>query len=190
MKYIATVDGKDHEIDVDRAGEVTLDGEDLTVDLQAIGGSLTYSLLIENRSYELVVERRPGGYDVMIEGDRFSVDVEEARLKQLKAMGGETHAEGGAAVITAPMPGLVVKLLAEVGAQVEENQGLLILEAMKMENEIRAPRAGRLRSMSVVAGQTVNQGDVMAVIEAADADEDAAAAEDHAGDEPDGTGGE
>ncbi|MCB0215309.1 MAG: biotin/lipoyl-binding protein [Caldilineae bacterium] len=165
MKYIASVDGRDLEIDVDRAGEVTLDGQTLVADLRAIGGSQTYSLLLENRSYELFVERRPGGYEVMIAGDRFSVDVEDARLKQLKAMGGETHDAAGGAVLTAPMPGLVVKLLVGAGDTVEENQGVLILEAMKMENEIRSPCVGLVRSVSIVPGQTVNQGDVMVVIE-------------------------
>jgi pyruvate carboxylase subunit B len=166
MKYIATVDGRDLELDVDRRGEITVDGERLAVDLRAVGGSQTYSLLLDNRSYEFFVERRPGGYDLMIEGDRFSVDVEDARLKQLKAMGGAEHVEGGAATVYAPMPGLVVKLLVVPGDLVEANQGLLILEAMKMENEIRAPKAGLIRSIGAVAGQTVGQGDVLLTIEA------------------------
>lgn len=166
MKYIATVDGRDLELDVDRSGEITVDGERLAADLRAVGGTQTYSLLLDNRSYEFYVERRPGGYDLMIEGDRFSVDVEDARLKQLKAMGGAELADGGAATVYAPMPGLVIKLLVAPGDVVEANQSLLILEAMKMENEIRAPKAGLIRSIGAVAGQTVNQGDVLLAIEA------------------------
>lgn len=169
MKYLATVDGRDYEIDLERPGELALGGRAVAVDLRAIGGSQLYSLLLDQRSYEVFVERVEGRYYVMIAGDRFVVDVEEARLKQLKAMGGQAHVDHDTATIAAPMPGLVIKVLAQAGDWVEEDQGLLILEAMKMENEIRSPRAGRLRSMSASTGQAVSLGDVLAVVEAGEA---------------------
>ncbi len=169
MKYGASVNGREFTIDIDRAGEVTVDdvehGTVHAVDLRAIGGTQLYSLILDNHSYEVFVERRAGVYYVMIKGDLFAVDVEQARLRQLKAMGGQPHAEHDAGTITAPMPGLVVRVLVETGQAVEADQGLLILEAMKMENEIRSPRAGVVRSLSVVAGQTVNLGDLLTVVE-------------------------
>jgi biotin carboxyl carrier protein len=165
MQYIATVDGQDFTIDVDRAGEVTIDDAVHAVDLRAIGGKQLYSLILDNRSYEVFVERRAGVYHVMIRGDLFVIDVEEARLKQLKAMSGQAHVEQDAGTITAPMPGMVIKVLVEAGQAVEAGQGLMILEAMKMENQILCPRAGVVRSLGVVAGQTVNLGDLLAVVE-------------------------
>jgi len=165
MKYIASVNGRDFTIDVDRLGEVTVDERAHAVDLRDIGGTQLFSLILDNRSYEVFAERRAGVYDVMIKGDRYTIDVEEARLRQLKAMGGQAHVEQDAGMITAPMPGLVVRVLVEAGQEVEADQGLLILEAMKMENEIRCPRAGVVRSLGVAAGQAVNLGDLLAVVE-------------------------
>lgn len=165
MKYVATVNGKDYGVDIDRAGEVVVDDDTRAADLRVIAGTQLYSLLLDNHSYEVFVERREGLYYVMIRGELFTVDVEDARLKQLKAMGGVTHVEHDSAVIHAPMPGLVLKVLAATGDTVDEDQGLVILEAMKMENEIRSPRRGVVRSLGVVAGQTVNLGDVLAVVD-------------------------
>jgi pyruvate carboxylase subunit B len=167
MKYIATVDGTDHEIEVDRVGEVTLDEVTMVTDLRAIDGS-SYSLLLDNRSYQVFAERQAGRYVIMIDGDQFVVEVEDARLKQLRAMGGTAHEETGGASVVAPMPGLVVKVLVSPGDKVEANQGLLILEAMKMENELRSPRAGVVRQVNVVPGQTVAQGDLLVRVEEAE----------------------
>jgi hypothetical protein len=95
MKYVATVDGRDFEIDVDRHGEVVVDGERFDVDLQLVDGVSLYSLIVDHASHELIVERRGAGYTVFMEGDRYVVDVDDARLKQLKAMGGQQHEEHG-----------------------------------------------------------------------------------------------
>lgn len=167
MKYIATVDGQDHEIEVERAGEVTMDEVARVTDLRAIDGS-SYSLLLDNRSYEVFAERQAGRWVIMIDGDQFMVDVEDARLKLLRAMGGAAHEETGAAAVVAPMPGLVVKVLVAPGDAVEANQGVLILEAMKMENELRSPRAGVVRQVNAVPGQTVAQGDLLVRIDEAE----------------------
>ncbi len=160
MKYIATVDGQDIEIDLERQGEVQLGDAVLQTDLRAIDGS-SYSLLLDHRSYEVFVERQAGRYVIMIDGDQFLVEVEDARLKQLRAMGGAAHEESGSAQVVAPMPGLVVKVLVAPGDVVEAGQGVLILEAMKMENELRSPRAGVVRQVSAVPGQTVAQGELL-----------------------------
>jgi biotin carboxyl carrier protein len=164
MKYIATVDGHDLEIDVERHGEVVVDGVPRAVDLRLADGVSLFSLILDNESHELIVERREGTYYVLIEGDRYAVEVEDARLKQLKAKSGEKHEEHGLATVAAPMPGMVVKTLVTEGDEVAADGGLLILEAMKMENEIRAPRAGIVKALKVAAGATVNVGDVLAII--------------------------
>lgn len=164
MKYIATVADRDYEVDVDRPSEVTIDAVNYQVDLRSIDGVSLYSLIIDDASYEMHVERREGIYYVQLGGDRFPVDVEQERLKKLKAMGGQRHEEHAGAAVTAPMPGLVVKLLVAVGDNVEAQQGLAILEAMKMENEIRAPRAGIVRTIAVTQGAAVNKDDQLLFI--------------------------
>jgi biotin carboxyl carrier protein len=164
MTYAATVDGKDFLLDIDGSGVVTVDGRGFAVDLRPIDDEHLYSLILDNESFELFVERREGVYYVLLEGDQYAVDVEDARLKQLRAMGDEGSEEDGAAVVVAPMPGLVVRVLVEPGQAVAEDQGLLILEAMKMENEIRTPRAGVVKVLNISDGQTVNPGETLAVV--------------------------
>ena len=167
VRYVATVDGRDYEVALERAGEVTVDGTEHEVDLRLVDGVSLFSLIIDRGSHELFAERREGRYYVLIDGNRYGVEVEEARLKMLKAMGGTRHEEHGAASVSAPMPGLVVKVLVASGDEVEEGQGLVILEAMKMESEIRSPRSGVVKAVMAQAGQTVSQGDPLAIVDEA-----------------------
>ena len=171
MRYQASVGDRDFEIFVGGPDEVTVDGERHAVDLQPIDGNTLFSLIIDNRSHELHVERREGMYYVVLHGDRYPVDVGQARLKELIAMSQHAHEHASGAVVEAPMPGLVVKMLVEQGEEVEADQPLLILEAMKMENELRSPAEGTVRTIGAAAGDTVNQGDVLVVVEPPSEDE-------------------
>jgi biotin carboxyl carrier protein len=166
LKYIATVNGNDHAIELERPGEVEVDQVSHAVDLRLVDGESLYSLILDNESYEVFAERRDGQTFILLDGHRFVVDVEDARLKGLRAQGSAPHDEHGAAVVVAPMPGLVVKVMVEPGQEVARDQGLLILEAMKMENEIRCPRPGIVRTVGVSAGQAVNLGDTLVVVDA------------------------
>lgn len=168
VKYIATIEAAgsstDHVVDVDRASEVTIDGATHQVDLRSIDGEHLYSLILDDRSYEMHVERDKGAFFVQIGGDRYKVDVEQERLKQLRAMGGRQHEEHGNTTVPAPMPGLVVRVFVEAGQPVEVGQPLVILEAMKMENEIRSPRSGVVRDLLTTAGAAVNKDDDLLII--------------------------
>jgi biotin carboxyl carrier protein len=164
MTYIATVDGHDFTVEVPRPGEVAIDGRAHVVDLRPIDGEYLFSLLLDGESYEAFVERREGRYYVSMAGDRFAVEVEDARMRGLKAAGRAQHAVDGAVTIEAPMPGLVVRVLTKVGQVVAEDEGLVILEAMKMENEVRSPRRGVVTAVEVRVGQAVNGGDVLMVV--------------------------
>lgn len=161
MKYIATVDGQDFSIDIEGDNAILLAGRPVNIDLESIDGRALFSLILDDVSYEVFIERRERRYFVTIAGDRYEVQVEDARLKELRELAGAKREEAGEIQITAPMPGLVVDVLVEKDQHVPAGQGLVILEAMKMENEIRAPGAGIVENVRVSAGQTVNQGDVM-----------------------------
>lgn len=163
MKYSASVDGRDFVIDLDHPGEITVDGEREEVNLRPIDGGL-YSLLLGTGSFEVYVERREGTYYIIIEGDRYAVEVDDARIKQLRAMSRQEHEVHGTLSVLAPMPGLVVRVLVAAGEEVLEGQGVAILEAMKMENEIRSPRTGIVQTVLVHPGKTVNQGDALLVV--------------------------
>ena len=185
MKYSATVEGTDYEVDIDRVGEVVVDGVPHAVDLRPIDGTSLFSLIIDNQSHELLVERLEGMYYVYLQGNRLPVDVGDARLKALIAMSQKTGVDSGGAIVTAPMPGLVVKVLVEPGAVVSEGDGLVLLEAMKMENEIRSPCDGVVRTVSATAGSAVNLGDVLVLVDSdpgADVEADAEVDADAGGD--------
>ena len=184
MKYKATVDHRDFTLDVDRPGEIVVDGLPVAVDLMSIDGENLYSLLVDGVSYDLHVERREGLYTVIIEGDRYVVDVGDAHLKELIAMSRRAHEEHGGAVIKAPMPGLVVKVLVAAGEPVAADQPVAILEAMKMENELRCPAAGTVKQVNIVPGQTVNMDDVLIVVAPPDDVVAAADAKSHDADAP------
>ncbi len=161
MKYIATIDGQDFTIDIDRDDHITIGDRPINIDLESIDGRSLFSLILDGASYEVFVELHEGRYYVTIEGDRYEVQVEDERIKQLRELSGAKHEEAGELQIKAPMPGLVVDVIVSKGQHVSPGDGVVILEAMKMENEIRAPGAGIVDTIRVTAGQTVNQGDVM-----------------------------
>ena len=121
-----------------------------------------YSVLMDGRSYDARVEEKPDGLIVVIDGYRFEIEVRDPRRwsRQLAGRGAE-----GIQTLTASMPGKVVRVLVAPGDPVEAGQGLVVVEAMKMQNETKAPRAGKVRSLPVREGATVSAGDVLATIE-------------------------
>ncbi|HYW45339.1 MAG TPA: biotin/lipoyl-containing protein [Bryobacteraceae bacterium] len=122
-----------------------------------------YSVLMDGRSYDARVEQTAAGaIVVVIDGYRFEVEVRDPRRWTPKAGG---RGGDGAQNLTAPMPGKVVRVLAAAGDVVEAGQGVVVVEAMKMQNEIKAPRAGRVIAVPAKEGATVAAGDVLATIE-------------------------
>ena len=140
---------------------VTLDGRALEVDARETSSGFT-SLIVDGASHEAGVEAREGGYSVLLEGCVLDVLLEEAGGAGRVA---PRHAAAAAARVTAPMPGRLVKVLVEVGQEVAEGQGLVVMEAMKMENELRAPRAGRVKEIHARERQAVDSGALLVVLE-------------------------
>jgi biotin carboxyl carrier protein len=139
---------------------VSLDGRRLEVDLAA-SGSAFLSLLLEGKSYEVGLERREGGYNVVL-GDRVvAVDLAPAARGSSVAK----KPASGPLRLTAPMPGKLVRVLVAAGDVVAAGQGLVVMEAMKMENELRSPRAGRVREIPVREGQVVEAGALLVLVE-------------------------
>jgi len=121
-----------------------------------------YLVLIEGRSYEAKIESGPDCLFVTAGGRRFAVLVRDPRSWTPNLKGRRT---AGRINLAAPMPGKVVRLLSAQGDSVEAGQGILVLEAMKMQNEVKAPRAGVVLTMGVKTGDAVAPGQVLAVIE-------------------------
>jgi biotin carboxyl carrier protein len=181
VRCVATVGSATLTIDLEDNGvvrAVSLNGDERTVDWRVVGGRTLsaqggraghYSLLISDRSYEMFIRaagRQAGGasaFEVSIGGQTFEVGVQDERERALASLVGEAHASGDV-TIRAPMPGLVSNVLVSDGDQVERGQAVVVLEAMKMENDLSATRAGIVKSLRVARGQTVAQGEALAVI--------------------------
>ncbi len=162
MIFDATVLGRTLRVEVrgsDGRYTVSLDGKPLEVSASAAARGLT-SLRIGALSHEVGLEREPSGYRVAFPGDSLTVELADAALGNAAP----ARREHGPARLTAPMPGRIVRLLSAAGADVLAGQGLVVIEAMKMENELRAPRAGRLQQLLVREGQAVEAGALLAVV--------------------------
>jgi biotin carboxyl carrier protein len=158
-----TIDGQAHEIDWLQLASLAADAKGQV----ASGGR--YSLLIDGASYEVYARQvtKPDNlgyyYELFLAGQRFEVHIEDEREKALAGSIKSAH-ESGEASVRAPMPGLVLGIPLEAGAQVERGQTVAILEAMKMENDLASPISGTIKEVKVAKGQTVNQGDVLVVV--------------------------
>ena len=146
-RVIGVVDGRKYELDLRQTGlSYILDSDGVIFDCRVDG---------QPRSGETV--------EVSVGTDRFAVTFTDP--KRLSGSAEATGIGDGAARIVAPMPGKVVRVLVEVGAQVEAGAGVIVVEAMKMQNEMKSPKAGTISAVNVEVGATVNGGDVLAVIE-------------------------
>jgi biotin carboxyl carrier protein len=164
MKYYATINEQTFEISIDHHGRIVFDGSELNVDIKPIGGRQLYSLLLDNASYEVVLDsdtEQRNLYNILVRGQRYQVKVQDERSRRLSLADRNLKVPEGELAIKAPIPGLVVKVLAAPGQQVVEGEPLLILEAMKMENELRAPRDGVIHEVRVQARAQVAQGQAL-----------------------------
>ena len=164
MKYYARVGSNEFEVEIDDSG-VRLDGEPVVVDLVRSGASELISVLFGGRSFEMLVMADRFNYTVNVRGEQLQVQVEDERARRLSRGRKLPTLPDGELAVTAPIPGLVVKVLVEEGAVIEEGQPLVLLEAMKMENELRSMRAGRVKSVLVGPGQRVEQNAPLIVLE-------------------------
>lgn len=144
------------------SGTWRVDGEAISINPEnALRDAL--SLLIGEKSYDVRRTVVAGETVVDIEGERFTVEVRDPRsLKGRRGAGAGTE---GPKKITAPMPGKVVRIVAQAGTDVESGDGVLVIEAMKMQNELKAPKAGKVAKITVKEGDTVNPGDTLAIVE-------------------------
>jgi len=164
VKYATTVGGQTFIMDVNRDDQVTVDGETVAVDFFSIDQVTAFSLLLNNNSYEVLVNEADGGYQVLLLGHLFNARVEDERARRLAQPARGFAPTGGELQIKAPMPGLIVAIPATIGQAVQQGDVLVILESMKMENEIKAPRDGAVSSVRAQVRQNVEQGQTLVTI--------------------------
>jgi len=157
MKYISTVNEVEYLIEIVDERHISVNGRMLTVDFNSVSGQPVYSLLVDGASFEAFVYPGEEKWEVLLMGRQFPVTVEDERDKRLRAAAGGSVSETGEYHLKAPMPGMVVSILVEEGQKIEKGQVMLILESMKMQNELKSPRAGTVGRLRVKAGESVEQ---------------------------------
>ncbi len=161
MKYVTIINERRYEIEIDNAGMVLVDGEARDVDFLNLGGSL-FSVITENRSFEAVIDDDDDKIAVMMTGRLFEAQVLDERAQlMMQRRGAQTSGSGD---VHAPMPGLIVEVAAEQGASVAQGDTLIILESMKMQNELKSPADGMVSAIHVEAGQAVDKNDLLVEI--------------------------
>jgi biotin carboxyl carrier protein len=157
MKYISTVNGIEYLIEIVDERNIMVNGKKLTVDFNSVSGQPVYSVLVDGKSFEAYVYPGEAEWEVLLMGRQYPVEVEDEREKRLRAAAGGSVSEAGEFHLRAPMPGMVVSIPVEEGQKIEKGQVLLILESMKMQNELKAPRDGTVGRIRVKAGESVEQ---------------------------------
>jgi len=164
MTYDITIDGKRYRLDLNRADDqwsCRLDGRDVEVDAVLIRPDVL-SLHIGNQAYEVKCERVAGGTDIWVGSARFAAEVRDPRSLRGRVRAADDQ---GPRKLTAPMPGKIVRVLVKQGDAVEAGAGIMVVEAMKMQNEIKSPKKGTVQKILVNEGAAVNAGDVLAIVE-------------------------
>ncbi len=166
MTYDIEMRGHKHTLSVehgpDRQERFLLDGKPCAADARFLSPRVL-SLLIDGRSYRVVFDPRPGAEAVVVGEHRMTFTIADPR--SLRWQKRASASDTGALSITAPMPGLIVKLLIAAGDVVKTEQPLVVMEAMKMQNELKASKAGRVTRVAVEAGAIVPAGKLLLVIE-------------------------
>jgi biotin carboxyl carrier protein len=165
--YHATIDAMEHELEIEEladagAFEITLGGKKINADLRQAGPT-SFSIIVGNRSFDLDVIRQGDEFVVSSRAGVTRLTLEDARRRLLHSRG--AREVSGKVQMRAMMPGRVLRVSVQVGDQVEAQQGVLVIEAMKMENELKSPKAGKVAEVKVTAGQTVEKGELLIVIE-------------------------
>ncbi len=167
MKYVVDVDG--HRTTVDLAGgdEVRVGDQVLSARLVDVEGTPVSLLTVGGRVYRVVARRGEGrgAYTLSIDGRTFAVEALDERTRAIRDLSAAAGGASGPAPLVAPMPGLVVRVNVAVGDAVAAGQGLVVMEAMKMENELRAPAGGTVRAVHAAPGAAVNKGAVLVELE-------------------------
>ena len=165
MKYATTVGDHTYIIEINRDGEIVIDGRQRKAELRSIDGLGTYSLLLDHESHEALVETREDELGVLLRGRFYPIRVEDERARRLAEASRGFAAPSGEIALKSPMPGLIVAVRVSPGQEVKKGETLVILESMKMENELKAPRDGKVGTLRVEARQAVEQGQTLVTLD-------------------------
>lgn len=161
MKYLTTVGDQEYNIEIVDEINVVVNGELFQVDFNSIDGQPVFSLLVDGRSYEAYVYPAEEAWQVLLKGRSYTVTVVDEREKRIRATSGAGVGERKEFHLKAPMPGLVISVPVSEGQDISVGEVLIVLESMKMQNELRAPRQGRIARLRVNEGDNVEQNETL-----------------------------
>ena len=161
MKYIAEVDGSEFTVEILDEHHIRFGKEILEVDLAAVSGQPLFSLIVNGESFEGYVYPDELSWQVLLLGRSYLVTIEDEREKRLRTSDATPSSQGREFTLKAPMPGQAVAVLVGQGQLVDKGEILVILESMKMQNELRAPFAGTVARLRVKAGDSVQQKQIL-----------------------------
>ncbi len=170
MKYIATVKDKEYTIEIDPDRGILIDDVPTEIDFRRLPSGGVSSLLMNNRSISAVIEEVGDYWDVLIEGELYAVRVQDERTYRLEHMRSTPVNMSGEATVSSPMPGIIIAVPVSVGDTVRHGDKVVILESMKMENELRAPCDGVISHIHVSPGASVEKDQPLVAITQPDDD--------------------
>jgi biotin carboxyl carrier protein len=164
MRYIATIGDQEFAVQINREGEVTVNGTAYAVDLRRVGNEGLHSLIVDGKSYDIFVEEQDQNFLVVMWGGLFEVSVQDERTRRLAGLRRGPVAPVGEVLIKAPMPGVVTDVPVNEGQPINTGDIVVVLESLKMQNEFKSPRAGVVHYVRVKAGDKVDQNQIMVTI--------------------------
>ena len=166
MKYVVDLNGTRHEVEID-GDSVTLNGETAVAHLEDIDGTPVRLVTIGREVHRVVARRGPtrGAYTLWVDGHRFEGEALDERTRAIRDITAASGQASGPAPVNAPMPGLVVRVNVAVGDKVQAGQGVIVMEAMKMENELRASAPGTVKAIHAEVGKAVEKGTTLVELE-------------------------
>jgi biotin carboxyl carrier protein len=164
-KYFAEIEDLEYQIEIISENQVVINGEQYEIDFQSLRQDLSYSLLVSGNSFEINLYQDNEIWEVLLRGKQFSVKVEDERGRRLRMAADQVPAQKSLVTVLAPMPGLVIDIPVQEGDDVEEGDVLIILESMKMQNELTAPRAGNVSKIQTELHANVERKQTLLILE-------------------------
>ena len=166
MIYVVEVNGQRYTVDVQH-GEAIVDGVKYRASMERVAGTPVRILSVNDEVHRMVLRERVarGRYRLWLDGHRYDAEALDPRARAIRDMQASVAKPAGPAPLRAPMPGLIVQLRVKVGDTIAAGDGLVVMEAMKMENELRALSAGTVRAVHVSVGAAVEKGALLVELE-------------------------
>jgi pyruvate carboxylase subunit B len=166
MMYVVEINGQRFNVDV-QDGIVIVDGVKYSASIHAVPGTPVRIVGVNDAVHRMVLRERVarGRYRLWLDGHRYDTEALDSRARAIRDMQAAVAKPAGPAPLRAPMPGLIVQLRVQVGDNVAAGDGLVVMEAMKMENELRAPAGGTVRAVHVSVGAAVEKGALLVELE-------------------------